>query len=221
MDSYQKFLQIIKELEKTFNFEDLGFGAETLAGFIVVHPEEVPVKLVYRTECGTESDNKIREDVSNLIGFELPYQNRTYVILTKVITEEDLKDPETATVGELREIAQKIHPGAMPIPNWLAAVMWAACRRYYIMKFLLKEKGVELPDIQVLSSIKRGEDDSSPFADWNSSCGYWNYMDEDGGSGRIKGCLPIWCYYTKWLNFSLSLKRVWNFPDSFFDKNIY
>ncbi len=197
MDSYQKFWQIIEELKNTFDFKELGFGAEKLAKFIIEHPGEAPVQLVYRIGDEIESDNKIREDISNLIGFELYYKNCTYVVLTKVITEEDLKDPEAATVGELREIARKIHPGAMPIPDWLAAVLWTACRHYYITKFLLKEKGVELPDIQVLSSVKQSEDDSSPFVDWNSSCGYWNYMDEDGGSGVIEGCLPIWCYYAK------------------------
>lgn len=193
----QKFLQIIGELEDTFDFGELCFDADKLAWFIVVHPGKAPVQLVYRTENGTESDDTIREDLSSLIGFEINYQNRTYVILTRVITKEDLKDPETATVGELREIAKTFYPSAMPIPDWIAALMWVARRNYYITKFLLHKQGIELPDIQILSSIKQGEDDSSPFADWNSSCGRWNYMDGDGGGGRIEGCLPIWCYYLK------------------------
>lgn len=193
----QKFLQTIGELEDTFDFGELCFDADKLAGFIVVNPGKTPVQLVYRTEDGTESDDTIREDLSNLIGFELKYQNHTYVILTRVITKEDLKDPETATVGELREIAKKFYPSAMPIPDWIAALMWAARRWYYITKFLLYKQGFELPDIQILSSIKQGEDDGSPFADWNNSCGSWNYMDGDGGGGRIECCLPIWCYYFK------------------------
>lgn len=198
MDSYQKFLQIEEDLRKTFNFGDLGFKAENLAKFIVAHPGETPVQLVYQAEDGTtESDNKIREDLSKLIGFELYNHNQTYVILTTVITKENLRDPKNATVGELREIAKKIHPDAKPIPDWLAAVMWAACRHYYCTNFLLQKRGIYLPDIQVLSSIKEDEDDSSLFIDWNSSCGLWTYLDEDGGTGRIEGRLPVWCYYIK------------------------
>ena len=196
MDTFQEYLKIKEELNNSFKFRDFRFEPDVIAEFIMKHPGEVPFKLVYKTaDGGTESDHKIREDLSSLVGFELYYQSKTYVVLTKVISAEDLHDVENATVGELRTVAKQIHPAAMPINEIVAALMWRVAPHFYTMKYLLAKKGIELPDIQVLSSIKPDERDDSPFTDWNSSCGYWDYLDEDGGSGRIEGSLPIWCYY--------------------------
>lgn len=196
MDTFQEYLKIKEELNNSFKFRDLRFEPDVIAEFIMKHPGEVPFKLVYKTaDGGTESDHKIREDLSSLVGFELYYQSKTYVVLTKVISAEDLHDVENATVGELRTVAQQIHPRAMPINNIVAALMWRAAPHFYTMKYLFMKREIELPDIQILSSVRPDERDDSPFTDWNSSCGYWNYLDGDGGGGRIEGSLPIWCYY--------------------------
>ena len=196
MDTFQEYLKIKEELNNSFKFRDLRFEPDVIAEFIMKHPGEVPFKLVYKTaDGGTESDHKIREDLSSLAGFELYYQSKTYVVLTKVISAEDLHDVENATVGELRTVAQQIHPRAMPINNIVAALMWRAAPHFYTMKYLFMKREIELPDIQILSSVRPDERDDSPFTDWNSSCGYWNYLDGDGGGGRIEGSLPIWCYY--------------------------
>ena len=196
MDTFQEYLKIKEDLNKSFKFDELRFKPDGIAEFIMKHPGEVPFKLVYKTaDGGTESDHRIREDLSGLVGFELYYKGETYVVLTKVITGKDLQDVENATVGELRTVAKQFHPEAMPINEIVAALMWRTAPHFYTTKYLLGKKGVELPDIQVLSSIKPDESDDSPFTDWNSSCGLWNYLDGDGGSGRIEGSLPIWCYY--------------------------
>lgn len=196
MDTFQEYLKIKEELNNSFKFGELGFKPDGIAEFIMKHPGEAPLKLVYKTpDGGTESDYKVREDLSCLIGFELYYEGKTLVVLTKVITADHLQDVENATVGELRTVAKEIHPEAMPINEIVAALMWRKAPHFYAMKYLLAKKGIELSDIQVLSSVKPDESDDSPFTDWNSSCGYWNYLDGDGGSGRIEGSLPIWCYY--------------------------
>lgn len=196
MDTFQEYLKIKEELNNSFKFHELRFKPDGIAEFIMKHQGEVPFKLVYKTaDGGTESDHKIRENLNGLVGFELYYKDKTYVVLTKVITGKDLQDVENATVGELRAVAKQIHPNAMPINNIVAALMWRAAPHFYTMKYLFMKREIELPDIQVLSSIRSDESDDSPFTDWNSSCGYWDYLDEEGGSGRIEGSLPIWCYY--------------------------
>lgn len=192
----QEFFQMEDELKSTFNFNDLGFKPESISRFIGKNPGKAPFNLVYQTENGeTETTSTIREDLSKLIGFELFDKDHTYVVLIKTIKSEDIKDVKSATVGELREIAKKIHPEAMPINEWIAALMWNYPIHYYTFKFILQKKGIEIPDIQVLSSIKPDASDQERFIDWNSSCGRWEYLDEDGGSGLIKWHLPVLCYY--------------------------
>lgn len=194
----QGFFQMEDELRHSYKFEDLGFKPWNISRFIGKNPGKSPYQLVYQTENGeTEVDDTIREDVSKLIGFELYDKEHTYVVLIKTIKAEDLPDVKTVTVGELREIAKKIHPEAIPINDYMAALMWYYPIHYYTLNFLLKKKGIELPDIQVLSSIKSGANDNERFIDWNSSCGYWEYLDGDGGSGVIEWHLPVWCYYVK------------------------
>ena len=196
MDTFQQFLEIKKELKKPYN--ELGLKYDEIAEFIVSNPSKSSLKLVYQTKDGnTESDDTIREDLSNLIGFEVSDRNQTYVVLTRVITKKDLKDVKYATVGELRKIAKTIHPDAAPIFDWVANLMWRSAKDYYTLKYLLMKKGVELPDISILSSVRDSADDEDTSIDWNSSCRYWDYLDGDGGGGLIEGNLPVWCYYIK------------------------
>ena len=204
MDTYQRFLEIEEKLKVLL--KDLRIESRSIADFIVKNPDKSPVPLVYKDEAGKiESDSYIREDLSTLIGYELPCCSReqgnfTVVILFKNITQEMLEAEgclENAKVGKLREMAKTIHPEAKIINEDVAASMWHFCAVYYTIRFLLGEKGFEIPDIQVLSSSEEYDSDDSPFINWNSSCGYWNYRDDDGGSGVIRGQLPMWCYYVK------------------------
>ena len=203
MDTYLQFLEIEEKLKP---LSTLKISSRSIADFIVKHPGQSPILLVYKGKNGkTESDYKIREDLSTLVGYEIPYRDDeersvTAVILFKNITKEMLEAEgclEDATIGKLREIAKTIHPEAKIINEKVAYRMWRMCAEYYAIRFLLGEKGFEIPDIQVLSSSEESDSDDSLWINWNSSCGYWNYLDDDGGSGVIRSHLPVWCYYIK------------------------
>lgn len=204
MDTYQKFLDLEREL--SYLPKELSIASRPIVDFIMKNPGKSPVPLVYKDEEGNvESDYRIREDLSTLIGYELAFKDdesnvATSVILFKNITKDMLEAEEcleNATIGKLREIAKTIHPKAKIINKWVAAYMWEKCAAFYTIKFLLGKKGFEIPDIQILSSSEGHDSDSDTFINWNSSCGYWDYLDDDGGSGKIHFHLPVWCYYVK------------------------
>ena len=186
-------------LNDTFNFSKLGINPRPLAEFLFKHPGKVSFDLVYETNDGKfEMDVKIRDGSDKLVGYLIGrYMKKKVVILLETITEEMLKEKgclEDPTIGDLRRIAKEIHPNAIPVNAIICDRMWKTAPHYYLLKYLLKEKGVEIPDIDVLSSVKEDDLDASPFIDWNSSCGFWDYFDGDGGSGRIYGSLPVFCY---------------------------
>jgi hypothetical protein len=205
MDTIKRKFEIERKLIKTLNLEELNIKPNLISEFVITHPDKVPFPLIYDAEGGTETSHKVREDLSNLIGFEIGYKSKMEndirtVILFKTITKEMLKAEnclENATIGKLHEIAKTIHPDAKIIHEYLAALMWYYHVHYYIMKFQLSEKGFNIPDIQHLSSCEEEDSQDSQFIKWNSSCGFWAYLDKDGGVGRIEWELPIWCYYTQ------------------------
>lgn len=189
--------EIVTKIKESLKLDELGFGisANEMAEFIEKHHEFSPLKLVYKTvNNGTESDYKIHKDLSNLIGFELFYMGKTFVIFTRVITNECLQDTENATIGELRTIAKQIYPNALPINNLVASLMWGCAQDFYTMKYILMEKGIELSDIRILSSVEPEENDNCQFIEWYSFCELLDYLDGEGGGGEIKNGLPVWCY---------------------------
>jgi len=200
MEKELEVIQCQMMLEKCIDFPKLEIDPKPIAKFIVNNPGKVTFNLLYQEESGKlERDKTIREDLSSLVGYVLGRPTgKTVVILLKTITEQTLKaegvegDP---TIGDLREIAKKIHPEAKPIDARVANWMWNTAPHYYLLKYLLGTKGVVIPDIDVLSSLEESDADGSPFINWNSSCGYWEYLDNQGGSGRINGCLPVFCYF--------------------------
>lgn len=205
MDTIKRKFEIEKKLIRTLNLEELNIKPNLISEFVITHPDEVPFPLIYNAERGTETSHKIREDLSNLIGFEIGYKSKMEkdirtVILFKTITEELLKAENclgNTTIGKLREIAKTIHPAAKLIHEYLATLMWYYHVHYYIMKFQLIEKGFNIPDIQHLSSCEEEYSQDSQFIKCNSSCGFWNYLDNNRNTSRIELKLPIWCYYTQ------------------------
>ena len=204
MDTYQKFLEIEKKLESSL--KGLNINSQSIAKFIMKNPDKSPLPLVYKTSAGQiESDDQIREDLSTLIGYEISYEDLnekrvTVVILFESITKDMLEAEgclTNPTVGKLREIAKTIHSEAKIIDEWIAACMWYKAADYYTIRFLLGEKGIEIPDIQTLSSSEEHDSNSSISINWNSSCGRWEYLDGVGGFGVINWNLPVWCYYVK------------------------
>ena len=70
MNEQERQKQIEIEIRNTFNLNVLGLDVWPMANHVRVHPDESPLTLVYESENGKfESNKKIREDLSNLIGF--------------------------------------------------------------------------------------------------------------------------------------------------------
>jgi len=200
MEADLKISQIEMKLNDTFNFGELGIDPRPIAEFLFRHPDEVSFDLVYKTNDGKlEMDVKIRNSSDKLVGYLLgTYMGKKVVVLLEAITEEMLKEKgcfKDTTIGDLRRIAKEIHPNAIPVNAIICNRMWKTAPHYYLLKYVLKTKGVEIPDIDILSSVREEDNDASLFIDWNSSCGFWKYFDGDGGSGRIDISLPVFCYY--------------------------
>ena len=178
--------------------QELNIEPRPIADYILLHPDETPLSLVYSVNGKSQVTSKVQDDLSNLVGFELSYYERDkIIILLKTITKDLLESKgclKDCTIGKLRKIAGTIHPRAKLINANIAARIWQLHSLYYATKFILGEKGAELPDIQVLRSSEEFDDDTCPWLNWNTSCGKWNYLDDDIESGVIERELPVLLY---------------------------
>lgn len=200
MDYRTKLLKIENELNEKFKFQDLGLNAHRAAEFILENPGMSPCYLFYQAKNGQiEIDDQIRKNLSSLIGYTVSETAIAYtdVVLLKTITEDMLKAKgcfENATLGDLRKIAKTIHPNATIIDEDAAVGMWDYSEDYYILKYLLSKRGVEIPHIDILSSCEESDKDESNLIHWNSSGKLWHFYCQYE-TGHIQAHLPIFCHY--------------------------
>lgn len=191
--------QVKEELENALNLKALGLTSDPLANLIIKLGGDLPFGLVYQQDDNQiEIINKIyKERLSSLIGFELHSKTKAYIILFRTITAEDLKGNDNPTLADIRAIADEIHPGAKPINSDIAAQLWSYAQYYYISKFLLGKKGIELPDIQKIAVVNEIDADSQSYVEKHESFGLWVYEENGGEIDYILYNLPLLCYYEK------------------------
>ena len=207
MDEKEKQKQIEIEIRNTFNLDVLGLDVWPMANHVRVLPDESPLTLVYQNENGKfESDKKIREDLSNLIGFEINYRKdgcnheTTAIILFSTITHEDLLSLETnkfkTTIGIARKLAESIHPFAKIVNEKIATTMWQCASNFYTMKFMLGKKQFEFPGIMSMCSCEESVSDEETIIKHKFASDKWNY-NLNKTEIRVKVCSTIWCYIDK------------------------
>lgn len=201
MDEKEKQKQIEIEIRNTFNLDVLGLDVWPMANHVRVLPDESPLTLVYQTGNGKfESDKKIREDLSNLIGFEINYRKdgcnheTTAIILFSTINEKDLLSlgkPTRITLGKVRKFAESIHPFAKIINENIVMSMWQHVSDFYTMKFMLGKKKFEFPGIMSMNSCEESVSDNQNTMDHR-----WGFV-LNKTEIFVEACSPIWCYITK------------------------
>lgn len=193
--------QIEKEIRNTFNLNVLGLDVWPMANHVRVHPDESPLTLVYQNENGKfESDKKIREDLSNLIGFEINYRKdgcnheTTAIILFSTINEKDLLSMgthKTITIGKVRKFAESIHPFAKIINENIIMSMWQHVSDFYTMQYMLGKKNFEFPGIMSMNSCEESVSDNENVMDRR-----WDFV-LNKTEIFVEACSPIWCYIDK------------------------
>lgn len=201
MDEKERQKRIEIEIRRTFNLNVLGLDVWPMANHIRIHPDESPLNLVYQTENGKfESDKKIREDLSNLIGFEINYRKdgcnheTTAIILFSTINEKDLLSlgkPTRITLGKVRKFAESIHPFAKIINENIVMSMWQHVPDFYTMKFMLGKKKFEFPGIMSMNSCEESVSDNQNTMDHR-----WGFV-LNKTEIFVEACSPIWCYIDK------------------------
>ena len=201
MDEKERQKRIEIEIRNTFNLNVLGLDVWPMANHVRVLPDESPLTLVYQTENGKfESDKKIREDLSNLIGFEINYRKdgcnheTTAIILFSTINEKDLLSlgkPTRITLGKVRKFAESIHPFAKIINENIVMSMWQHVSDFYTMKFMLGKKKFEFPGIMSMNSCEESVSDNQNTMDHR-----WGFV-LNKTEIFVEACSPIWCYITK------------------------
>ena len=204
MNEQEKQKQIAIEISNTINLNVLGLDVWPMANHVRVLPDESPLTLVYQTENGKfESDKKIREDLSNLIGFEINYRKdgsnheNTAIILFSTINEKDLLSlgkPTRITLGKVRKFAESIHPFAKIVDKKIATTMWQCASDFYTMNFMLGKRNFEFPGIMLMSSCEQSDSDNERVMDHNFTRGLWDYTGNNNTKVFIEVCAPIWCY---------------------------
>jgi hypothetical protein len=172
-----------------------------MANHVRVHPDESPLTLVYESENGKfESDKKIREDLSNLIGFEINYRKdgsnheTTAIILFSTINEKDLLSMgthKTITIGKVRKFAESIHPFAKIINENIVMSMWQHVSDFYTMQYMLGKKKFEFPGIMSMNSCEESVSDNENVMDRR-----WDFV-LNKTEIFVEACSPIWCYIDK------------------------
>ena len=193
--------QIMKEISNTINLNVLGLDVWPMANHVRVHPDESPLTLVYQNENGKfESDKKIREDLSNLIGFEINYRKdgcnheTTAIILFSTINEKDLLSMgthKTITIGKIRKFAESIHPFAKIINENIVMSMWQHVSDFYTMQYMLGKKNFEFPGIMSMNSCEESVSDNENVMDHR-----WDFV-LNKTEIFVEACSPIWCYIDK------------------------
>ena len=193
--------QIEIKIRNTFNLDVLGLDVWPMANHVRVHPDESPLTLVYESENGKfESDKKIREDLSNLIGFEINYRKdgsnheNTAIILFSTINEKDLLSMgthKTITIGKVRKFAESIHPFAKIINENIVMSMWQHVSEFYTMKYMLSKKNFEFPGIMSINSCEESVSDNENVMDRR-----WDFV-LNKTKIFVEACSPIWCYIDK------------------------
>ena len=193
--------QIMKEISNTINLNVLGLDVWPMANHIRIHPDESPLTLVYESENGKfESDKKIREDLSNLIGFEINYRKdgsnheNTAIILFSTINEKDLLSMgthKTITIGKVRKFAESIHPFAKIINENIVMSMWQHVSDFYTMQYMLGKKKFEFPGIMSMNSCEESVSDNENVMDHR-----WDFV-LNKTEIFVEACSPIWCYIDK------------------------
>ena len=201
MDEKERQKRIEIEIRRTFNLNVLGLDVWPMANHIRIHPDESPLTLVYQNENGKfESDKKIREDLSNLIGFEINYRKdgcnheTTAIILFSTINEKDLLSMgthKTITIGKVRKFAESIHPFAKIVDENIVMSMWQHVSDFYTMKYMLGKKNFEFPGIMSMNSCEESVSDNENVMDHR-----WDYI-LNKTEIFVEACSPIWCYIDK------------------------
>ena len=193
--------QIESEIRNTFNLDVLGLDVWPMANHVKVHPDKSPLTLVYESENGKfESNKKIREDLSNLIGFEINYRKdgrnheNTAIILFSTINEKDLLSMgthKTITIGKVRKFAESIHPFAKIVDENIVMSMWQHVSDFYTMKYMLGKKKFEFPGIMSMNSCEESVSDNENVMDhrWDFTLNKTEIF--------VEACSPIWCYIDK------------------------
>lgn len=201
MNEQEKQKQIAIEISNTINLNVLGLDVWPMANHVRVHPDESPLTLVYESENGKfESDKKIREDLSNLIGFEINYRKdgsnheNTAIILFSTINEKDLLSmgkPTRITLGKVRKFAESIHPFAKIINENIVMSMWQHVSDFYTMQYMLGKKKFEFPGIMSMNSCEESVSDNENVMDRR-----WDFV-LNKTEIFVEACSPIWCYIDK------------------------
>ena len=201
MSELEKQKQIEVEISNTINLNVLGLDVWPMANHVRVHPDESPLTLVYQNENGKfESDKKIREDLSNLIGFEINYRKdgcnheTTAIILFSTINEKDLLSMgthKTITIGKIRKFAESIHPFAKIINENIVMSMWQHVSDFYTMQYMLGKKNFEFPGIMSMNSCEESVSDNENVMDHR-----WDFV-LNKTEIFVEACSPIWCYIDK------------------------
>lgn len=201
MSEFELQKQIEKEIRNTFNLNVLGLDVWPMANHVRVHPDESPLTLVYESENGKfESNKKIREDLSNLIGFEINYRKdgsnheNTAIILFSTINEKDLLSMgthKTITIGKVRKFAESIHPFAKIVDENIVMSMWQHVSDFYTMKYMLGKKNFEFPGIMSMNSCEESVSDNENVMDRR-----WDFV-LNKTEIFVEACSPIWCYIDK------------------------
>lgn len=201
MNEQEKQKQIAIEISNTINLNVLGLDVWPMANHVRVHPDESPLTLVYESENGKfESDKKIREDLSNLIGFEINYRKdgsnheNTATILFSTINEKDLLSMgthKTITIGKVRKFAESIHPFAKIINENIVMSMWQHVSDFYTMQYMLGKKKFEFPGIMSMNSCEESVSDNENVMDRR-----WDFV-LNKTEIFVEACSPIWCYIDK------------------------
>ena len=197
MLKFLKTSRLRKKLDDKYCFTSfLGLDPKIIAKYIVNHPNKSPLQLVYKSKDGErfEFDFEIRPDLSNLIGYVLPYDvdvsndNRdhdydpdemlTSIILFRTIQQIDVDSMEKqVTVGQLRKFARTIHPEANIINSQIASAIWREAQCFYTMKSMLEDRGFLIDSILELCSWEKHMFDNSTILDSNYfGNGEWNYF---------------------------------------------
>lgn len=201
MSELEKQKQIEVEISNTINLNVLGLDVWPMANHVRVHPDESPLTLVYQNENGKfESDKKIREDLSNLISFEINYRKdgcnheTTAIILFSTINEKDLLSMgthKTITIGKIRKFAESIHPFAKIINENIVMSMWQHVSDFYTMQYMLGKKKFEFPGIMSMNSCEESVSDNENVMDHR-----WDFV-LNKTEIFVEACSPIWCYIDK------------------------